>query len=78
MKAVYLTLSIIFTVLILVVAFGNFGAQCSNMAFLFYPVRSNPTIVILGVAVLGAITGFFYHAFFSKLFEVRDEEEENF
>jgi uncharacterized integral membrane protein len=78
MKAFYLAAAIFFSVLLLVVAFGNFSAVCSNMNFLFWPVRENPTIVTLGIAVLGVITGFFYSAFLRKVFETTDEEEENF
>ncbi|MDA1061288.1 MAG: hypothetical protein O3B47_05890 [bacterium] len=79
MKALYLTLSIIFTVLILILSFGNIAAQCSQLKFLFYDVKQNPTIVFLGVAVVGIITGALYHAFLSKVLAVpEDEEEQNF
>lgn len=79
MKTFYLTASIIFTVLILILSFGNFGAQCSNMVFFFYPIRQNPTMVFLGLAVLGVITGAFYHAFISRVLETpADEEDEDF
>lgn len=76
MKAFYLTASIIFTVLLLIIAFGNISAQCSNMNFLFYQIRSNPTVVILGIAALGIITGAFYHAFLARVFESKDEEDD--
>ena len=76
MKALYLTASIIFTVLILVLAFENIGAQCSNMMFFFYNVRSNPTIVTLGIAILGIITGAFYHAFLGKVFGSSEDDED--
>lgn len=76
MKAFYLVGSVIFTVLILILAFENIAAQCSNMLFFFYQVKSNPTIVTLGVAVLGIITGIFYHAFLVKVFESKNEEED--
>ena len=76
MKVLYLTGSVIFTVLILVLAFENIGATCSNMNFLFYSVRSNPTIVILGIAVMGIITGALYHAFMVKILESTEEEED--
>jgi len=76
MKALYLTLSIIFTVLILVLSFGNIGTQCSQLKFLFYDVRQNPTIVFLGVAVVGIITGALYHGFLTKVLAVPEDEEE--
>ncbi len=75
MKAFYLTISIILTVLILLVAFGNIGAICNQTKFLFYEIRWSPTVLILFVAVLGMITGAFYHAFLSKILS-EDEEEE--
>lgn len=79
MKAFYLTASIIFTVLILILAFGNIGAQCSNTVFFFYTVDQNPTIIFLGLAILGIITGAFYHAFISNVLETpEDEKDEDF
>ena len=77
MKAFYLAGSIIFTVIILVIAFGNIHAQCALLTFFFFPVKSNPTIVILGFSVIGIITGLFYHAFISKVFESTDEDEDS-
>ncbi|MBD3360230.1 hypothetical protein GF366_00340 [Candidatus Peregrinibacteria bacterium] len=77
MKALYLTLSIIFTALILILAFENIGAQCSNMNFFFFPLRQNPTIVFLGIAVIGIITGLFYHAFIIRVLAGPAEDEED-
>jgi len=76
MKAVYLILSIIFTVLILVLSFENIAAQCSNLNIFFWPVQQNPTIIFLALAVLGILTGVFYHSFFGKLMESTEEEED--
>lgn len=76
MKAIYLTLSIIFTVVILVLSFENIGAQCSMLKFLFYDVKQNPTFVILSVAVIGIITGALYHAFVSRVLATTEEEED--
>jgi hypothetical protein len=79
MKTFYLTGAIIFTVLVLVLAFENISAQCSNMFFFFFPIRSNPTVVSLAIAALGVITGIFYHGFFTKFFaESSDEESDEF
>jgi len=75
MKAFYLTASIIFTVLILILSFGNIGAQCSQLYLLFFPVSANPTIIFLGVAAAGIFTGIFYHAFMEKVLEASKEEE---
>jgi uncharacterized integral membrane protein len=78
MKAFYLTGSIIFTVLILILAFENIQAQCNQLKFFFYQVDSNPTIVILGLAVIGIITGALYHAFISRVLSsttIEDDED---
>lgn len=79
MKALYLAGSIIFTTLILVLAFENINAQCSQINFLFYDVRFSPTFIILVVSVIGIVTGALYHAFLGKIFEsAEDEENEDF
>lgn len=78
MKAFFLTGSIIFTVLILILAFGNINASMSGLHFLFYPVDMNPTVVILGISVLGIITGVLYHSFLSRILGSSEEEEETF
>ncbi len=78
MKAFYLTATIICTVLILVLAFENIAAQCAAMFFFFYPVKSNPTIVVLGISILGVVTGMFFHAFLGKMTEKGDEEDDDF
>ena len=79
MKALYLTGSIIFTALILILSFENIGAQCSNMHFLFFPIRQSPTIVFLGLAVIGIITGLLYHAFMTRVLAgPTDDEDDDF
>ena len=74
MKALYLSLSVILTVLILILAFENITADCQQILFLFFPIKSNPTFLTFGVAVLGILTGMVYHAFLNKTLE---EPEEN-
>ena len=46
------------------------------MNFFFYPIQSNPTIVALGMAVIGIITGALYHAFLVKVLETTPEDED--
>ncbi|MBT4917381.1 hypothetical protein HN709_01300 [Candidatus Peregrinibacteria bacterium] len=77
MKALYLTLSIIFTVLLLLLAFGNIAAQCSGVNFLFFQIQSNPTLIFLGVGVLGILTGMFYNAFLRRVLETSPEDEDS-
>ena len=74
MKIFYLAGSIIFTVLILVVAFGNVGAMCSQMNFLAIPIKKSPVLVILTVAVFGIICGAMYHAFMVRVLDSGDDD----
>jgi len=69
-------MSAILTVLILIIGFGNIGSSCTKLMFFFFPISSNPTIMILAIAVLGIITGAFYHAFIQKLLNSSSEDEE--
>ncbi len=79
MKAFYLTLAIIFTVLILLLSFGNISASCSNMHFLFFNIDStNPTIISLTIAVIGIITGLFYGAFIHRVMKSPEDEDDEF
>ena len=79
MKIFYLTASILFVVLLLILSFENIGAQCSNMMFFFSTINSNPTISLMGTAILGIITGAFFHAFIVRVIADSsvDEDEEN-
>lgn len=73
MKAFYLTLSIVFTTLILVLAFENLNALCSNLNFFAYNTGQNPTIIILAIAVIGMFTGACYHAFITRVMASGDD-----
>jgi uncharacterized integral membrane protein len=77
MKAFYLTVALILTVLILVVSFENSASQCSALSFLFMRTTQNTTVVMLGIAVLGVITGFLYRSFLGLVFDSKDEEEDD-
>ncbi len=78
MKIFYLAGSIVFTVLILVISFGNVGAMCSQMNFLTIPIKKSPVLVLLTVSLIGIITGAMYHAFVVRVLGSSDEEEEDF
>lgn len=77
MKTFYLTGSIIFTVLVLILAFENIGSQCTNMMFFFFSIESNPAIVLLGISALGIVTGVFYHLFFHEYLAADKDEDDN-
>lgn len=79
MKAFYLTSSIVLTVLILILAFENIGASCSDLNFLIYDLAdTSPILIVLGIAVLGILTGASYHAFLGKMLAAANEEEDAF
>ena len=76
MKVFYIVMAIIMTVLILVLAFENITASCSGMYFFFSSLDQSPTILTFGLAVLGVITGVFYHALFVQIFYPSDKDED--
>lgn len=77
MKLFFLVGSIIFTVIILIVAFQNFSVSFSGFTVFFTPFdRTNGTLVIFGIALLGMFTGGFYFGFLNSLLKNRQEDEE--
>lgn len=76
MKAFYLVGSIIFTVLILIIAFQNFGASISGFTVFFSEIDVNGTIIVFGIALLGIFAGGFYYGFLSSLLKASQEDEE--
>jgi hypothetical protein len=79
MKSFWLTGSIIFMVMILIVAFENIQAQCSYVNFLFYEVGTevSPLFTFMGISLLGMITGFFLFGMVNSVFKSSAEEEED-
>ena len=76
MKIFYLAGSIIFTVLILLIAFGNVSAMCNYINFLSIPIKNtSPVLVILTVAIIGMICGAMYHAFIVRVLDSGDDDE---
>ena len=76
MKAFYLIGSIILTVVILIISFGNIQSECTSLVLFFHEVDQSPTIIILAVSVLGMITGAMYHAFVSRVLSTPESEDE--
>ena len=75
MRAFFLTGSIIFTVLILIIAFQNLGAGLQNFGILFAGIDS-AFFLVIGIATLGIITGIFYTGLVTSLLRSGKEEEE--
>lgn len=76
MKAFFLIGSIIFTVLILIVAFQNFGSTFSGFTVFFSEIDTNGTIVVFGISLLGIFAGGFYFGFLNSLLRSSQEDEE--
>ncbi len=79
MKGFFLTGSIIFTVLILIIAFENIGAACQGFMFLFttLPQGTSSFFIVAGLAVLGGITGIFYTGLVLQLLRSANKDEED-
>lgn len=76
MKTFYLIGSVLFTVIILIVAFQNFGATFSGFTIFFSEVDWNGTLIVFGIAVLGMCAGGFYYGFLNSLLRSSQEDEE--
>jgi hypothetical protein len=76
MKAFYLVGSVIFTVIILIVAFQNFGTSFSGFTVFFTEIDTNGTLIIFGIALLGIFAGGFYYGFLNSLLKSNEEDTE--
>lgn len=76
MKIFFLIGSIIFTVLILIVAFQNFGSSFNGFTVFFSAIDTNGTIIVFGIALLGIFAGGFYFGFLNSLLKSGQEDEE--
>lgn len=76
MKVFFLVGSIIFSVLILIVAFQNFGATFNGFTVFFSSIQANGTLVVFGIALLGIFAGGFYFGFLNSLLRGGEDEEE--
>ncbi len=74
MKFFSLSIAILFSFLVLILAFENLGAKTLYFLFLLVPADSIPAFfIVLILAALGAVTGAFYTLFFLQLIkEKRD------
>lgn len=77
MKAFYLVGSVIFTVLILIIGFQNFGSTFNGFTVFFAEIDSNGTLVVFGIALLGIFAGGFYYGFLTSLLKSSQEDEES-
>jgi uncharacterized integral membrane protein len=79
MRIFYLVGSLIFTVLILILAFENIQSICTYITIFFteLPTDAPPTFLIFGISVLGVFTGFCYHGLIASFFNSDDEEDDD-
>ena len=75
MKLFFLVGSILFTVLLLIIGFQNYGANMTGFQVFFTPVDISPTLIIFAIAFLGMLAGGFYFGFLTSL--LKDNEEES-
>ncbi len=77
MKGFFAAGSIFFSVLILIIAFENIGGSFQGFLFLFssLPQSTSPFFIVVGIAIIGIITGIFYTGLVTQLLKNSDEEE---
>jgi len=75
MKGFFLTGTIVFLVISLILAFENMAAQCSGVLFIFFPMNS-PFLMILATIATGFVLGAFFTAFLFAMLRNRPEDEE--
>jgi uncharacterized integral membrane protein len=76
MRAFFLTGSIIFTVLILILAFENMAIQLNGFMFLFTAFNA-PFFVVMGLCIVGIIAGAFYTGLIITLAKHGSQDEES-
>ena len=76
MKAFFLTGSILLTSLILILAFENIGATAQGFLMLFVELDSG-FFIVLGLSLIGIITGIFFTGLVMTLIKNKSEDEES-
>ncbi len=77
MRGFYLTGSIFLTVLILIIAFENIGGACQGFLLLFASLdqSTSPFFIVMGIALLGGVTGVFYTGLVTNLLNSGKDDE---
>lgn len=77
MRGFYISGAIFLTVLILIIAFENIGGACQGFLFLFTSLdqSTSPFFIVMGIAILGGITGVFYTGLLMSLLKSGQDEE---
>ena len=74
MKAFFLTGSIVFTVIILILAFENMGLSCNGFLYVFIPFDS-PFMMVLALSITGIFSGVFYTGLIMNMIGNKGDEE---
>jgi multisubunit Na+/H+ antiporter MnhF subunit len=78
MKFFSLSVAILFSFLVLILAFENLGAKTMYFLLLFIPADSIPAFFItLILALLGFVTGVFYTLFFMEAVREKSDNGSN-
>ncbi|MBU0731860.1 hypothetical protein KKC88_03200 [Patescibacteria group bacterium] len=76
MKAFFISGAILFTVIILILAFENLGISASGFLFILIPLE-DPFFMVLSVAGIGVLAGVFYTGLITTLLQNHPEDEED-
>ncbi len=78
LRKFFLSGSIVFTIIVLIVAFQNIQAQCSFVTFFFFSIGTNtsPTIMIFVVSLLGIITGMLFMGLLMSIISKEEDDGE--
>jgi len=79
LRTFFLTGTIVLVVIILIIAFQNFGAQCNFLTYFFFYVdaSTSPTILVFMISLLGMFTGMLIMGLLMSYLN-KEEDEEGF
>jgi len=80
LRTFFLSGSIVFTIIILVIAFQNIQAQCNFVTFFFYAANSttSPTFLVFAVSVVGILAGMLYMGLIMSFLSRGEDDDEEF
>lgn len=75
MKIFFLTGTVLFFVVALILAFENMSLSCNNFLFVFFPMPS-PFLMVVSITALGFLIGVFFTALLVSILANKAEDEE--
>lgn len=75
MKIFFLTGTVLFFVIALILAFENMSLSCNNFLFVFFPM-SSPFLMVISITVVGFLIGVFFTALLASVITNKAEDEE--